>query len=272
MMLNGSDVKRIGREAGADLVGIAPIERFKGLPPDSDPRFINPGTKSVVVLAFRLPRGALRGVEEGTAWNTMGVGNPTTVAIESTYLFCRELESAGWEATPLLHHSGELRRQGVRVHPDKPEPNVILDLEYAAHAAGLGEIGRGKLFLTPEFGVRQVLTAVLTDAEIEPDGTFRGALCDECGECARACPAKAIARDAACEQAALCEGQARWWPVTLESCRVCRTGPLLRPYSADGDPLRMGAACGRACVAHLEDGGKLARRFRHPFREAAPAP
>ena len=64
----------------------------------------------------------------------------------------------GWEATPVFHQSGDMRGQGVRVSPDRPEPNVILEFGYAAHAAGLGEVGRGKWLLTPEFGPRQMLT------------------------------------------------------------------------------------------------------------------
>ncbi len=260
------EVKQAALECGADLVGIASIDRFKNLPAEADPSFIKPDTRSVIVLGFQIPRGALRGIEEGTAWETFHMGSPTTVLIESTYLLCRWLESRGWEAVPLLGHSRDMRNQGVRVSPDKPEPDVIVDLEFTAHAAGLGEIGRGKFFLTPEFGPRQIFTAVLTDADFNPDPVFKGSICDECGACARVCPAKALS-ESTFSETPLCEGKARWYALRLESCRVCKTGTTNSPYCSDAEPMRVGAACGRACVAHLEDGGKLKRAFKNRFRE-----
>lgn len=49
------------KEAGLDLVGIAPIERFKDLPPERHPSSIFPEAKTVVVLAQEIPRGTFRG-------------------------------------------------------------------------------------------------------------------------------------------------------------------------------------------------------------------
>ncbi len=262
----GSDeVKRLARQSGADLVGIAPVERFADLPAEADPARIQPEARSVIVLGFQVPRGALRGAEHGTAYHTVADGRPVTMFVEMTYLFCRELEEDGWEAVPLWRQSPGLRRQGVQVAPGRPEPEVILDMDYAAHAAGLGHLGMGKFFLTPEFGPRQVFTAVVTDLELEPDAPFAGTMCDRCGACARACPAGALSADVV-REAALCEGKAEWYSLRVENCRICKTGILSNPYSGDAEPWRVGAACGRACVAHLEDSGMLRRTFRSPFR------
>jgi len=269
-MTKSGDVKKKAKECGADLVGIASIERFAGLPPEANPRFIQPDGRSVIVLGFRFARGALRGIETGTAWQTLPGGNPSSMCVEMTYLFCRELENDGWEAVPLFAHSADLRNQGVRARPDRPEPNVILDMDYAAHAAGLGEIGRNGLFLTPEFGPRQLFTAAVTDLALEPDAPFARKVCDDCGACAAACPARAL--DASRTVGTpLGRGKARRYPVHVESCRICPTGAFAMPYSSKAEPFRLGAACGRACVAHLEDGGLLTRRFRAPFREASGA-
>jgi len=67
---------------------------------------------------------------------------------------------------------------------------------------------------------------------------------------------------------ALCEGQARWHTLQSERCLACGTGKVANPYIPTAEPWRVPAACGRACVAHLEDQGKLSRRFVHAFREA----
>jgi epoxyqueuosine reductase len=266
-MLDSDRLKKMARDCGADLVGIAAADRFAALPPEANPKYIQPDVKSVIVLGFQIPRGALRGVEEGTAWQTYVVALAPSM-VESTYHFCRAIESEGWEAVPIYHHSSDFRNQGVRVHPDKPEPNVVLDMDYAAHAAGLGEIGRGKFFLTPEFGPRQIFAAVATDMALVPDAPFSGKICDDCGACAAACPALALDKDRVLESA-LCEGQGRAYALRLESCQICKTGTVTLPYCSKAEPFRTGAACGRACVAHLEDGGLLSRQFRNPFRETA---
>lgn len=266
-MLTAQEIKRIAcEECGADLVGIAPVERFAGLPPEANPSAIQPDAQSVIVMGFSIPRGGYRGIEAGTAWSTFHLSLPFgTILTEGAYLLCRALEREGWEATPIHSQSHDLRHQGVRVSPDKPEPNVILDLLYAAQAAGLGELGRGKFFLTPEFGPRQVFVAVLTDAALEPDAPFTGHVCDDCGACAGACPARALDSSRRFEEE-LPAGKAEWYPLHVESCRVCKTCVLPNPYSTGTEPLRLGAACARACVAHLEDEGNLSRRFTSRFR------
>lgn len=261
------EFKDIALDMGVDLVGVAPIERFALFSPQASPLAIQPQTRSVIVLGFSIPRGALQGMETGMAHYTLSMGVPGAVAVETTYLVCRALENDGWEATPVFQQAGDMRGQGVRVREDKPEPNVILEFDYAAHAAGLGEVGRGKWLLTPQFGPRQMLTIILTDADLEPDAPFAASVCDDCGECAAACPARAL--DAtSLHRAPLCEGEAGWYPLHIESCRVCQTGTTRLPYSTGTEPFRLGAACGRACVAHLEDSGRLTRKFASPFRPA----
>jgi epoxyqueuosine reductase QueG len=259
--------KEMAIAQGADLVGIAPVERFALFAPEAHPLSIQPQTRSVIVLGFSIARGCLQGVEQGTAGYTLGAGIPTSLSIETTYQLCRRLENEGREATPLFRQSGEMRGQGVRVSPDKPEPNVIVEFDFAAQAAGIGEIGRGKWLLTPEFGPRQMLTIILTDAELEPDAPFAAHICDDCGACAEACPAHALGTENL-HCAPLCEGEACWYSLHIESCRVCKTGTSRLAYFGGSEPFRLGAACGRACVAHLEDSGMLTRRFASPFRPA----
>ena len=254
-MLNSEEIKRMALDCGADLVGIAPAERFNEVKSDENPRFIKPDVRSVIVLGFRILRGALRGIENGSNWGTYSGADPAGMSAymqEATYHFCCRLESAGFEALPLIRHSYDLRNCGVPVAPDRPGPDVIIDMEYAAFAAGLGEMGLGKLFLTPQFGPRQVFSAVLTELDLAPDPVFPGGLCDCCGACARACPARALdmKKTAAAEYPA---GTLRHWSLLTESCQICKTGTSPRPYSLGLEPNRVGAACGRACSAHQEE-------------------
>lgn len=249
MTMNASFIKDLARRCGADLVGIASVERFANVPMSENPREIKPDTSSVIVLGFRILRGALRGIENGSNWGSFSASDPggmCTYMQEATYHFCREIEENGYEALPLIRHSYDLRDRGVPVAPDRAAPDVIIDMELAAQQAGLGEMGMGKLFLTPEFGPRQEFTAVLTELELEADPIFRGHLCDHCGECAKACPALAL-------DTKQITGRMPHWLLRYESCQICRTGTSPRPYSLGLEPNRVGAACGRACVRHLEE-------------------
>lgn len=94
---------------GADLVGVAPMDRFEGAPPHMDPRFIMPDAKSMIVMAFRVMRGSLRGIEEGTFfsnYSAMGYGGLTYTYIPMTVInLCKLLEDDGYESIPLGHQS-----------------------------------------------------------------------------------------------------------------------------------------------------------------------
>ena len=65
-MLNAKMVKEMALKLGADMVSIGNIERWDGAPIQQDPRQIMPEARSVIAMAFRVMRGSLRGVEEGT--------------------------------------------------------------------------------------------------------------------------------------------------------------------------------------------------------------
>ncbi|MFQ5827123.1 MAG: hypothetical protein ACE5IA_07175, partial [Dehalococcoidia bacterium] len=67
----------------------------------------------------------------------------------------------------------------------------------AAIEAGLGERGLNNLLITPQYGPRVRLIAVITDAPLHPDKTRREKLCPglECGVCLEACPSGALARE-----------------------------------------------------------------------------
>lgn len=263
--MNAKKVKEIALETGADIVGIVSLDRFKDLQPDGNPLSIMPNAKSVIVLGHMILRGSYRGIETGSCWNTYGMGNPFSVMVEDTYNFCRRLESAGWETVPMNHQNKDLRNQGVQVSPNKPAPDVIVDMEYLAYAAGLGQMGRGKLFLTPEFGPRQVFTAVITTLELEGDTIFKGDLCAGCDACIKACPARAY-EEGKMNTETFPAGKLSWNAVHFESCAICKTGATPSPYNTRSEMNRTGAACGRACIAHLEQSGKLKNALSTSFR------
>ncbi|NLJ85707.1 MAG: hypothetical protein GX322_04650 [Firmicutes bacterium] len=194
MGLTKAQIKEFGLAAGLDLIGVANIERFKDAPIRMHPASIFPEAKSVIVVGKRILRGGWRGIEEGTYWPSYtyfdyhGLLNSLFIQYPLYELACF-LEDHGWEAVP--YYSGvpetqpptePLRRGGVA-------PNVHLAIRIAGVAAGVGEMGWSKVFLTKKFGPRQRLHAIITDMPLEPDPLVEPqSICTRCMECVRGCP------------------------------------------------------------------------------------
>ena len=257
----------------ADLVGIASIDRFEEVPADRHPRVIFPECAAVVVLGRRILRGSLRGIEEGTSFSsTYGMFGyrwlEDNFLAQTTYDLTCWLEARGAEAVPLFGYADSGMPKGRPVAPDRPAPNVILDVQHAATAAGLGEIGLGDFFITPQFGTRQRFALILTDAELEPDPVPAASICSDCGACVEACPLRAIDIEKTRIKGA---GQAARpvADVDIEICNSCPNGAMRAPGRGT-QPDRIAAACGRACLVRLEAAGKCGNTFENSFRQRAP--
>lgn len=104
------------------------------------------------------------------------------------------LEDHGYTAVPI--HNPFSFGTGEPVRPGGTRPDRALSLRVIGCAAGLGELGLSKLLLTREFGPRQRVFTVLTDAPLAEDPVVApGTGCDSCGLCRTACPARAIPSD-----------------------------------------------------------------------------
>ena len=231
-MLTAAEVKKFALAHGADMAGVANIERFEGAPVQMDPRQIMPEARSVIGLVFRVMRGSLRGVEEGTFfsnYSAMGYGGLTYLYMPMTVInIARFIEDAGYEAIPYGHQSdwraigqqGELRDGYSRpVAPGRAAPDVMVHLRMAAFLAGLGEIGFSKMFLSPRFGPRNRVGIVITEAELEPDPLYDGPpLCNRCMACVEACPVGAFPRDRTVK-VTVAGRQLEWADMDMKACQ-----------------------------------------------------
>lgn len=200
-MITAEQVKQCALASGADVVGIGDIERFEGAPLQSDPRYIFPEAKSIIGLGFRIHRGLLRGIEEGTffaAYPSMGYANindvyaPIALREIGDFLEDNRYEAVLYQNTSIRLGTGV----GEPVREGLPKPDVFLHFRVAAYLCGMGEIGWSKVFLTPRFGPRQRFAFIITDAPLEPDPIYEGEpLCDRCMRCVAECPGNAISAD-----------------------------------------------------------------------------
>ncbi|MFO7946524.1 MAG: 4Fe-4S binding protein [Armatimonadota bacterium] len=309
-MLTSAEVKKVSRAMGADLVSIGSIDRWEGAPIQMDPRQIMPDAKSVIGFGFRIMRGSLRGLEEGTFfsnYSSMGYGGLNWLYIPHAMInIAKFIEDHGYEAVPYGHLSpwraisndGHMRENFSRpVEPGKASPDVMIHLRIAAFLCGLGEIGYSKMFLTPEFGPRQRLGVMITEAELEPDPIYDGPqLCDRCMECVEECPAGALDPDNTVK-VTIAGRELEWNDIDCDRCGLYFRGGAYTEDGEEGSYLKAegrddvkpspispfytkpnniyihgqaicGAkGCTRACMIHLEERGVLKNEFHAPFRK-----
>ncbi len=190
------EIKKYAKKLGADIVGIAPVSRWKKAPVEHSPKGIFPKAKSVIVCAVHIPDacvelGAEKDVREpGPGLVQINVGNNLN---RIGYWMAKFLEELGWNALTVPS-------TGYWVYRKQPgaERGWMADMchYYAAAAAGLGEIGWHNICITPEFGPRQRFISILTDAPLRPDPLYSGEpLCDKCLLCAKHCPTKSFEKE-----------------------------------------------------------------------------
>jgi len=284
-----AEVKNVAKEAGADLVGIASIDRFDYAPAHVHPRSIFSHTQSIIALGCRMVRGALKAAEEGNYWQAYNCDSYQFLnEVFAPYMLRKIvifLEDYGYTAVPIHNPFGA--NLGRPVYPGGPKPDGMISLRVVGCAAGLGELGLSKLFLTPQFGPRQRMYAVLTDAELEPDPLLAEPVCDECGDCIRACPAGAMSHERTVELR-MGDHIFRHGDFKPGKCSPVHQGwdprfsPFLKEDSSRENPppyynfldrrfrhrsICVARGCVRACMDHLEKSGRIERQYKTPMIE-----
>ena len=196
MPLTAAKIKARAKELGADLAGIADGALLDANPPDpNDPRRPSDITEldsgRVIVLAKRLSSGVTRikawGDRHKFYNDELALSMLEETALELVYW----LEDQGYPAiiVPPTHVDPWRYQDDPNQHQ-----TTLLSLPHAAVEAGLGTLGLNLQLLTPEFGPRVILTAVLCSVEVEPDQRMEQALCHgpACGRCLTTCPADAV--------------------------------------------------------------------------------
>ncbi len=286
----------------ADIVGFAPADRFSA----DDPIFkIFPGTKTVIGLGFRVLRGIYRGVEEGTTYyqyTTMGVENLEETVMPLTLLNVSNLiEEEGFIAVP-QRKSPLIQNELEGTNPEVDFNDVYrgvkaenqLDFLNCAVQCGLGEKSMIGSLLTDDYGPFIRYCFILTDAELPATELAAPHLCDNCGECIKACPGRAIADDGKLDswRCAVYYNGANgsknpFMPPEAFADRTDRMDIINGTAQFDSEEAQnilrdiyfyppakhsyrtsiCGRACDRACYIHLEEKGLLKKGFVRKFRE-----
>lgn len=216
--MTSSLIKAKARELGADLCGIASVDRFAGIPAISNPLSIMPEAKSVIVVAVRFLSGTL-GVNSSIPYTI--VRNVLSRRIdEMTVRLAEYIEDGGYRALPV----GAI--EPCNYDRESSRKVGLLSLKYAASRAGLGVIGKNTLLLTPEYGNMVWLGAVISSVDAEADEILTSSPCvDKCRICIDECPVGAIdgglfMDQEKCRQYAFGEEGGGEWRIKCNRCRA----------------------------------------------------
>ena len=213
-MIDSKKVKEIVFSLGADLCGIASIDRFNDAPNGYHPLDVLPSCKSIISFALRFPVGTIL-CQSDVPYTR--VRNSITPKMDSIALnLCIELEKHGIVCVPVPTNESELDTTTGRYRS-------IISQKHAAQAAGLGTIGRHSLLITPEFGSMVWLGSVLCNYELEPD-ELKDNICSNCNLCVSSCPVNALDNADLNQQACwnYAFGDNKEKEIWLISCHKCR--------------------------------------------------
>lgn len=210
-------IKGIAAKLGADLCGIAAIDRFDGAPEGFHPAAIYPQCRSVVVVAKRLPRGTGL-VSPRIVYNKANDMNTFEVD-RIAYLAALDIENLGGTAVPLPSDSPYDYWES-----DSLTGKGILSMRHAAVLAGMGSLGKNSMLINRTFGNMVTIGAILTDLELASDPLAEDLCIPACRRCLAACPQQALdgtgARQNLCRPHTY-DTNARGFGVI--NCNACRT-------------------------------------------------
>lgn len=190
-----------------DLVGIASASALSAEPEGHRPQDLLPGAKSIIVFGRALSDGALQSMFRAHEDRKIQAQSayaaycddlaPNFLLVNDSFNIANYLEdNYGCVAMPLpfnVQQSMVPDNYPGKYFADPYGQGMPLDIWKAAMAAGLGEFGWSNRFVTAQYGPRQMLSAVLTTMELEPDGAYSGdRICLDCGLCSKLCPTGAI--------------------------------------------------------------------------------
>jgi len=178
--LRSREIKGFVRKLGADLVVILYVDGIDDENTKTELKNYLEGARSIIIFGRRLEHVMMKEKDEESA------GYQITIR-KTVKLIARKL-------VRFIFGSGFSSK--ILSNPEEMWKSKI-NIKNLAELAGLGQIGFNNLLLTPKFGPRVLIAAIVTDALLEPDAKNELTICLElkgtsCKKCADACPQLAI--------------------------------------------------------------------------------
>lgn len=206
------EVKKFAEESDFDLFGIANLEHMnERARPGKRPKDLYPYAKSLMIIGCGMMDPFCRGwVKNGKRTFSL-----TLLELERR---CRLLKRFFWERG---YHTfgGEVYGNAVA--------GVGIRLAEPAADCGMGYIGKSNLLITPQYGPRQNLISLATDAYLEPDEGDPASQCGHCTLCQKMCLSGAIMGDGffharQCESIVNANPNKRYYNKNVDQdCNIC---------------------------------------------------
>ena len=213
IMREGEELEAFARSLGAEIYGVAKAEAFREFPKKPQPSKFVPDAKSVVIIGmpFTIELYATvakpelaeihRSSADDAARSEKDIAKPPAGAerfyiTDENTILTHEVGLIGYKITWKLH------REGYKAFyfpaPFKQEPRFRTAAFYftpAMYLAGMGQMGLNCSILTPEYGPRIWVTAIITNKELpagQPNGPHYYEDCKSCMKCIKRCPSRSL--------------------------------------------------------------------------------
>ena len=207
------------KKLDVELMGVASLNTSTSSKLREKAAVLLPGVKSVIVLGKEIYKevvSLLSPVKEvGEA-----IGGDL-LASHADFLNGR-LNRAVHELARFFRDQGYSSLPLMAITPtDQRFLTPLFSYKYAAQLAGLGTIGRHSLLITPEFGPRERLACLLTQAELETLSLSSQSHCTGCNSCIKACPSHALQIPATGETYSINKFACRTYRQAGITCSMC---------------------------------------------------
>ncbi|MEE2996177.1 MAG: hypothetical protein VX700_03450 [Pseudomonadota bacterium] len=193
--VTAEEIKAKARSLGADIVGIADGAVLDANRPPGFPNGPSDITEHdsgrVIIIGMRYASGTTR-IKRWDERHKYYNDELTLTMLEEASL-------------SLVYWLEDLGYPGIIIPPTHVDPwaykndpgehlTTLISLNHAAVEAGLGTLGLNLQLLTPEYGPRVMLSAVMCTLDCNTDGPMSDALCKgpECGRCLSTCPGDVV--------------------------------------------------------------------------------
>lgn len=212
LIRDGEELEAFARSLGAEIYGVAEAEAYREFPKKPQPSKFVPDANSVVIIGMpntlelyatvakpSLAEIFRKGAEDAAS-GEKDVGRPPAGAEryytgEEIDLLRHEVALIGYKIAWKLHREGY---QAFYFPPVKQETRFRTAPFYfmpAMYLAGMGQMGLNCCILTPEYGPRIWVTAIITNKKLpvgKPMGPAYHEDCKSCMECVKRCPSKSL--------------------------------------------------------------------------------
>ncbi|PKL77464.1 MAG: epoxyqueuosine reductase [Ignavibacteriae bacterium HGW-Ignavibacteriae-4] len=214
--MNSIIIKEQIYSLGAEVCGIADIDRFKNAPKGFNPSDIYPAAKSVIIFGKRFLKGVYESITNVpyTFVRNKLVERLDDISIHLSFL----IEENGYKAIPIPSAEPYEYWDSNMKHG-----RGILSLKHAGELAGIGSIGKNTLLINEKYGNQLWLGGVITDAVLEQDPLSIKLCPDNCRICIEACPQFALngitIDQMKCRKISASSIEGGGW---ILSCNICR--------------------------------------------------